>query len=148
MAASHTFPEKLKQFRAVQGMTQVQLAKESGMSHPQIARYEQGTSKPRMKAVLKLAHALGVEPRDLVGEKKDGAVGVHIGVYFDKGSMEVNSHVPNEQVEVLRSVADAIGWDRQAFHLAVAVLGSSDRNSFSVYELKTIYETMLLVRKL
>jgi transcriptional regulator with XRE-family HTH domain len=41
-------------------MTQRDLAEASGLSLPQIGRYETGLSKPRMTAIVKLAKALNV----------------------------------------------------------------------------------------
>ncbi|MFC6689842.1 helix-turn-helix domain-containing protein [Pseudomonas lini] len=65
MSAPAGFPARLLRLRADAGMTQKDLAKASGMSVPQIARYETGTSKPRMTALVKLAKALNVEVSDI-----------------------------------------------------------------------------------
>ncbi|WP_258704727.1 helix-turn-helix domain-containing protein [Pseudomonas sichuanensis] len=61
MGAPTGFPSRLLRLRAEAQMTQKDLAKASGLSVPQIARYESGTSKPRMTALVKLAKALNVE---------------------------------------------------------------------------------------
>ncbi len=65
MSAPAGFPARLLRLRADAGMTQKDLAKASGMSVPQIARYETGTSKPRMTALVKLAKALKIAVSDL-----------------------------------------------------------------------------------
>ncbi|WP_041752373.1 helix-turn-helix domain-containing protein [Pseudomonas protegens] len=59
------FPSRLVRLRADAGMTQRDLAKASGLSVPQIGRYEMGTSQPRMTALVKLANALGCEVEKL-----------------------------------------------------------------------------------
>lgn len=59
------FPSRLVRLRAHAGMTQRDLAKASGLSVPQIGRYEMGTSVPRMTALVKLSKALGCEVEKL-----------------------------------------------------------------------------------
>lgn len=54
------FPAKLARLRADAEMTQKDLSRASGISVPQIGRYETGVSKPRMTALVKLAKALDV----------------------------------------------------------------------------------------
>lgn len=68
------FPSKLVRLRADAGMTQRDLAKASGISLPQIGRYEMGTSKPRMTALVKLASALGCEVSDLENAAEEEAI--------------------------------------------------------------------------
>lgn len=55
------FPSRLVRLRADAGMTQKELSKASGISVPQIQRYEMGTSSPRLSALVKLSRALNVE---------------------------------------------------------------------------------------
>ncbi|ASN67942.1 hypothetical protein 3S4_20 [uncultured Caudovirales phage] len=59
------FPAKLARLRANAEMTQKDLAKASGISVPQIGRYETGLSLPRMTALVKLSKALGVPVEQL-----------------------------------------------------------------------------------
>lgn len=54
------FAVRLVRFRATAGMTQLDLAKASGVSIAQVGRYETGTSTPRISAITKLAKALNV----------------------------------------------------------------------------------------
>lgn len=49
-------------------MTQMQLAKLSGYPQPQISRWECGADSPGRQAVIDLADALGIEPRNLYAE--------------------------------------------------------------------------------
>ncbi|CAI8752411.1 HTH cro/C1-type domain-containing protein [Pseudomonas chlororaphis] len=55
------FPSRLVRLRADAGMTQKSLSKASGISIPQIQRYEMGTSSPRLSALVKLSKALNVD---------------------------------------------------------------------------------------
>lgn len=62
------FNERLKSYREERGFTQVQLAKESGLTSRMIQNYESGTSKPRFEAAEKLAKALNIPVTELLGE--------------------------------------------------------------------------------
>ena len=62
------FNERLKSYREEKGFTQVQLAKESGLTARMIQMYERGTSKPRFESAEKLAKALGVPVNELLGD--------------------------------------------------------------------------------
>lgn len=62
------FNERLKSYREERGFTQVQLAKESGLTSRMIQNYERGTSKPRFEAAEKLAKALNIPVTELLGE--------------------------------------------------------------------------------
>lgn len=56
---------QLVRLRAIAGMTQHDLARASGVSIAQVARYETGVSTPRNAAIVKLAKALNVSTSDL-----------------------------------------------------------------------------------
>ncbi len=56
------FPQRLKKLRLENNLTQVMLGKISGVSSAQIAKYENGLSKPRPKTLSKLSKVLGVDP--------------------------------------------------------------------------------------
>ena len=73
------FNERLKSYREEKGFTQVQLAKESGLTARMIQMYERGTSKPRYEAAEKLAKALNVPVTELLGE-----AGVFVAQATDK----------------------------------------------------------------
>ena len=61
------FSERLKQLREERGMTQAQLAKESGVSSRMIQRYESGSYRPRLAAAEQIAKALNVTANQLLG---------------------------------------------------------------------------------
>lgn len=68
------FPSRLVRLRAEADLTQKELSRLSGVSVPQIARYETGTSKPRMAALVKLAKALKVDVSALANADDEPAV--------------------------------------------------------------------------
>lgn len=64
------FNERLKELREKNNFTQEQLAKLSGVSSRMIQRYEYGTSRPRLDAAEKIAHALNVTTDELLGSSE------------------------------------------------------------------------------
>jgi transcriptional regulator with XRE-family HTH domain len=48
-------------------LTQEELADRAGLAIPTISRIENGRVEPHFRSIRKLAKALGVDPRDLVG---------------------------------------------------------------------------------
>lgn len=64
-----TLAERLVWHRSRLGISQRELAEKSGVSLPQIARYETGKSAPRLKALMNLASALEIDVSDLSDEK-------------------------------------------------------------------------------
>jgi len=54
------FADKLKQFRLENGLTQIELAENSGLSHKYIYRLETGEANPSIQIVCILARTLGV----------------------------------------------------------------------------------------
>lgn len=63
-----SFAERLLYWRSTLQLTQLQLSKLSGVSLPQLTRYEAGKSTPRLGAVMKIAEALDVEVKDLISK--------------------------------------------------------------------------------
>ena len=61
--------ENLKKIRKTQRVTQVELAKRTGLSQATISAYETGVSAPSLGALEKLADALGVEYGDILGDR-------------------------------------------------------------------------------
>lgn len=59
--------ENLKRIRKGKGITQKQLASDSGLSVTSIQYYECGKFKPKIEQVERLATALGVSPSELMG---------------------------------------------------------------------------------
>jgi transcriptional regulator with XRE-family HTH domain len=61
---------QLRSLRLAAGMTQLDLAARSGITHEAISRLELGTRSPRSSTLHRLAAALDVEPADLVGKPR------------------------------------------------------------------------------
>lgn len=62
-----TTPERLKEAMAATNKKQIDLSKETGLSHSTISRYLSGRVEPRQEAIIKLAKALGVSEWWLYG---------------------------------------------------------------------------------
>jgi transcriptional regulator with XRE-family HTH domain len=58
----------IAQARLAKGLTQAQLAEAIGVKPTQIANWEQGTRKPKVGALMKIADALGIDWTTLVVE--------------------------------------------------------------------------------
>ena len=54
------FSARLKYFRSLKDLSQVELSKRIGISSKQVSDYEVGTSKPRQSTYLKILNALGI----------------------------------------------------------------------------------------
>lgn len=63
-----SFARNLKQLRNSKNLTLSALAEISGVSVPQIHKYEKGENSPGTENLKKLAHALGVTTDALTGE--------------------------------------------------------------------------------
>jgi transcriptional regulator with XRE-family HTH domain len=59
---------QLRSLRLAAGLTQLDLAAQSGVTHESISRLELGVRSPRAATIRCLADALGVEPLELVGQ--------------------------------------------------------------------------------
>ena len=59
--------ERIKIFRKSAGLTQEQLAKNSGLSRNAIYNYENGRRSPDIETLNKIAAALGVTSNELLG---------------------------------------------------------------------------------
>jgi transcriptional regulator with XRE-family HTH domain len=58
--------ERLKRQRTRRALTQAQLAERAGVATATVARIERDEIEPRMTTLRKLAHALEVDPAELV----------------------------------------------------------------------------------
>lgn len=65
MSNEKSFGELLASHRSKFGISQEELARISGVSKNQIAKYETNKAEPRRKAIEKLSTALGITPEDL-----------------------------------------------------------------------------------
>lgn len=59
---------QLKKAREQALLTQEELSERAGLGVPTISRIENGRVEPHFRTIRKLAKALGVDPRDLVGD--------------------------------------------------------------------------------
>lgn len=101
------FPSRLVLLRAQAGMTQKDLAAASGISVPQIGRYESGSSAPRMTALVKLAKALGREVSELSdAENQPEIVGVQLA--SDSPRM-AQMAIPADEYKLLMAEAEQHG---------------------------------------
>ncbi|WP_339419052.1 MULTISPECIES: helix-turn-helix domain-containing protein [unclassified Pseudomonas] len=101
------FPSRLVRLRADAGMTQRDLAKASGLSVPQIGRYEMGTSTPRMTALVKLAKALKVDVSELENSEDEPET-VELEMLTD-GHPSTMFTLPRSLVEELQADASRRG---------------------------------------
>ncbi|WP_349569380.1 helix-turn-helix domain-containing protein [Azotobacter salinestris] len=139
------FPSKLVRLRAEAGMTQKDLAKASGISVPQIGRYETGVSKPRMTAIVKLARALDVDASELV-ESDDYPEMFEISVISTDGSSSPIA-LPKSTIDWLQADADKHGVTLEAT-LAAMITFAKEKNEGSevTYE-EVLAETVELLDK-
>lgn len=60
--------DNLKRIRQREALTQAELAEKAGIAVMTLSRIETNRHDPHMSTIRKLAQALGVHPRDLVGD--------------------------------------------------------------------------------
>ena len=61
----------LREKRMEKGITQVALAKQTGLTNQAICNYEQGIREPRLRDAQALARALGCTVDELIGDPDD-----------------------------------------------------------------------------
>ena len=66
MTLEKTFGEELQKARENRGLTQEKLGFESGYHRTYISQLERGQKSPTLKAICKIAIALGIKASDLV----------------------------------------------------------------------------------
>lgn len=64
--------QNVRAHRKARGMSQEQLALEAGMKRAYLSDLERGTRNPSVRALERLATALGVQPEDLVRRSQTG----------------------------------------------------------------------------
>lgn len=67
------FGTKLRAFRETKNLTQEVLAKQAGLSVDTIQNWEQGRTRPRLPALIRLAKTLGASLDELVADEKPAA---------------------------------------------------------------------------
>ena len=60
--------ENVRRLRIREAMTQRELAQLAGITETTLSRVERDEREPHMSTVRKLAEALGVHPRELIGD--------------------------------------------------------------------------------
>lgn len=63
---------RLREFRAKKGLTQMQIADVLGCQQGLVSQYERGVYTPSLHNALRLARALGTTVEDLFGGEADG----------------------------------------------------------------------------
>lgn len=112
-------PARLKEAMATAGKKQLQVAKETGLSHSTISRYLSGKVEPRQEAVIKLAQVLGVSEWWLYGynvpmgrtveQKKNDEIVVAIAkMRSDPEFLEVVTQLSDLQPEEYASIKQLI----------------------------------------
>ena len=114
MTDEKPFSERLLWARSEAGLTQKDLASKSGISLPQIVRYEAGRSTPRLGGALKLARVLNMDAYDLLPELK-------------KTTHETEIDFSDEEEEVLRKTANGLGISIEELIRKIVMKGLRER---------------------
>jgi transcriptional regulator with XRE-family HTH domain len=117
------FPSRLVRLRAEADMTQKELSRLSGVSVPQIARYEIGASKPRMNALVKLARALNVDV-SVLEDADDEPEAVEIKMIVEGGPNTLFT-LPKAVMDDLENEAERLGVSIEVMLVATLRMGMS-----------------------
>ncbi len=118
-----TTPERLQEAMDAINKKQIDLAKETGLSHSTISRYMSGRVEPRQEAIIKLAKALDVSEWWLYGynvpmershkqKKNDTMVDVVARMRKDPEFFDVISmlaELPADQYASIKQLISALG---------------------------------------
>lgn len=118
-----TTPERLQEAMNAINKKQIDLAKETGLSHSTISRYLSGRVEPRQKAIIELAKALNVSEWWLYGynvpmersqkaKKNDAMVDVVKKMRKDPEFFDVVSmlaELPADQYASIKQLISALG---------------------------------------
>ncbi|NIJ24632.1 transcriptional regulator with XRE-family HTH domain [Sphingomonas japonica] len=63
----------VRHYRKLKGLSQERLALDAGMERSYVSDLERGTRNPSVRALGRLAEALGVEPQMLLGTPENGS---------------------------------------------------------------------------
>lgn len=63
-----TTGDRIKAARKKAGLTQAELAQKLGVTYQSLAQYERGRRNPKLETIRKIAAALGVSDRELMGD--------------------------------------------------------------------------------
>lgn len=115
MTDSSPFAERLLWARSEAGLTQKDLSEKSGISLPQIVRYEAGRSKPRLGGALKLARVLKMDAYDLMPELR-------------KTTHEIEIEFSPEEARYLDTTAAGLGITTEELVRKLTMLGLRERS--------------------
>lgn len=115
MTDSRPFSERLLWARSEAGLTQKELSEKSGISLPQIVRYEAGRSKPRLGGALKLARVLKMDAYDLMPELR-------------KTTHEIEIEFSSEEAQFLDSTAASLGISTEELVRKLTMFGLRERS--------------------
>lgn len=59
---------RIKYFRRCAGLNQTELSKKIGVSASQVSKYESGAAEPRPRTLKKIADALKIDIRQILGD--------------------------------------------------------------------------------
>lgn len=110
MTDTRSFAERLLWARSEAGLTQKDLSDQSGISQPQIVRYEAGRSKPRLGGALKLARVLKMDAYDLMPELK-------------KTTKEIEIQLSAEEAEQFDTEAAKLGISTEELMRKLTIIG-------------------------
>lgn len=101
------FGQRLVWYRSKAQMTQRELAEKSGVSLPQITRYESNRSTPRLSAVMKLARALDLDAEAFTDSTPVPNATPAV-IEFPEGG-EAGFFLPDEVMQKINEMAKATG---------------------------------------
>lgn len=107
------FPARLIQLRKAANFTQQTLAEVAEVHVTKICRYEAGTARPTLEALIRLAKALHVSLDDLVFEENERGPDEHFRLRF-----EALSRLDTGERVVIKELLDGMLLKREARRLA------------------------------
>jgi len=155
------FAQKLSTLRKEQGLTQQDMAKNTGVGIAQMRRYESGKSSPTLEVIKNIAKTLGVSADELIFDKNERVPSAKI---FDRKLLEqfemiskMNPHdqdaiktiiesmiIKSRLEEVMPSMSDT-AWTREMRKLVSELRGGA--RDYSDEEIENIVgEAVLAVR--
>lgn len=96
---------RLKRLRAQRGFTQMQLAKQAGVSPTTVRSLELGRSKPQAATIQALADALGIEFDDLWKPKTDTTI---------RALVDTLPRLEREDIELVDAIVHRLAELREA----------------------------------
>ena len=73
--STHLQGKRIRSLRKLKGLTLVQLAQRTGLSHGYLSQIERGISQPSIGSLVEIAQALGVTMQWLFSDPQEGAEG-------------------------------------------------------------------------